>query len=137
MRLNILLSFTGFLLLITGTYCPILRPFHLMNWDVYDGSKPYGILILLVGVVGLIGTVFNQTKIIRLTAWISLVLIALFYVLAFLKVHTSFTFIPFHSVDAFLTRQIRFKWGWYILFLGPMLAITGTLFTRKNNFQID
>jgi hypothetical protein len=134
MRLNTLVSFVGFVLLIAATYCPILRPFHLVNWDVYDGNKPYGIVILLVAVVGIIGTVFNQVKIIRLTAWLSVALVAMFYVLAFLKVHTSFTFIPFHNVDAFLTRQIKFKWGWYLLFLGPLMALAGVLFTKKTYF---
>lgn len=128
MRLNTLTSFAGFVLLIAGTYCPILRPFHLVNWNVYDGNKPYGIVILLVAVVGIIGTVFNQKKIIRLSAWLSLALVVMFYVLAFLKVCTSFSFIPFHSVDAFLIKQIRFKWGWFLLFLGPLMALAGVLF---------
>jgi hypothetical protein len=59
MRLSALLSLAGFIILIVGTYCLILRPF-IGNWDVYDGSKPYGIVILLVAVIGILGTVLNQ-----------------------------------------------------------------------------
>ena len=135
MRLNTLLSFAGFIMLVAGTYCPILRPFHLFNWDVYDANKPFGIVILLVALVGIIGTVFNQVKITRLSSWLSLGLVILFFIAAWLKVHTSFSFIPFHSIDAFLTRQIKFKWGWYLLFAGPLLALAGVLFNKKTNFN--
>ena len=131
MRLNSFISFAGFVMLLAATYCPILRPFHLVNWNVYDANKPYGIVILLVAVVGIIGTVFNQLKITRFAAWLSLALVILFYCLAQLKVHTSFSFIPFHSIENFLARQIKFKWGWYLLFAGPLLALLGVFSGKK------
>jgi predicted membrane channel-forming protein YqfA (hemolysin III family) len=133
MRLNNFISFAGFVILIAATYCPILRPFHLFNWNVYDADKPYGIIILLVAVVGIIGTVFNQSKIIRLAAWLSVLLVALLYLMAQLKVHTSFSFIPFHSIENFLSRQIKFKWGWFLLFGGALLALLGALLSKKPN----
>jgi predicted membrane channel-forming protein YqfA (hemolysin III family) len=135
MRLNHLVSFVGFILLIAATYCPILRPFHLFNMDVYDGNKPYGIVILLVALVGIIGTVFSNEKLVRLTAWISVGLVVLFFILAVAKVYTSFSFIPLHGLDAFLTRQIKFKWGWFPLFIGPLLALAGSFFGGKRSFS--
>ena len=135
MRLNTLTSFCGFVLLIAALYCPILRPFHIFNMDAFAANKPYAMVLLLVGVVGILGTVFNQIKLTRFVAWFSMALVVLFYIGAFLKVHTSFSFIPFRSIDAFLTRQIKFKWGWYLIFAGPLLAVTGVLFERKRNFN--
>ncbi|MDF2431795.1 MAG: hypothetical protein JWP44_1426 [Mucilaginibacter sp.] len=135
MRLNTLLSFAGFVLLIAGTYCPVLRPFHLFSWDVYAANKPYGIVILLVALVGIIGTVFNRIRLIRLTAWLSLGLVIVFYLLALLKVHTSFNFIPIHPVGNYLSSLIKFKWGWYLLFAGPLLALSGVLLNKKSNFS--
>lgn len=135
MRLDVLTSFCGFVLLIAALYCPILRPFHIFNIDAFGANKPYGMVLLLVGVVGVLGTVFNQVKLIRFIAWLSLALVVLFYIGAFLKVHTSFSFIPFRSIDAFLTRQIKFKWGWYLLFAGPLLAVAGVLLERKRSFN--
>lgn len=134
MRLNTLTSFCGFVLLIAALYCPLLRPFHIFNMDAFSANKPYAMVLLLIGVVGILSTVFNQIKLTRFTAWFSLVLVVLFYIGAFLKVHTSFSFIPFRSIDAFLARQIKFKWGWYLIFAGPLLAVTGVLFERKRNF---
>ena len=87
MRLNSLLSFAGFVILIAATYCPIFHPI-IGKWDVYDGNKPYGIVILLVAVVGILGTVFDQVKITRMAAWLSLVLVFIFLLLAILKVYT-------------------------------------------------
>ena len=139
MRINALTSFAGFVILIAALYCPILRPFHLFNIDAFGANKPYGIVLLLVAVVGIIATVFNQPNITKLTAFMSLGLVALFCLGAWFKIHTSFSFIPFRSIDAFLTRQIKFKWGWYPLFGGPLLAVAGVIFGRKpafaNNFD--
>jgi predicted membrane channel-forming protein YqfA (hemolysin III family) len=131
MRLNNLISFAGFVILIAGTYCPILRPLHLFNWDVYDGNKPYGIVILLVAVVGILGTVMGQQKIVKLTAWLSLALVSLFLLLAWLKVKTSFTFIPFHAIENLAIKSVKYKWGWYTLFGGALLAVIGALSHKK------
>jgi hypothetical protein len=114
-------------MLIAATYCPLFRPLHIVNWDMYKANMPYGITVLLVAVVGIIGVVLMQRKLVRLTAWLSLALVILFYFLALLKIHYSFTFIPFHSFERYMERQIRFKWGWWLLVAGPVLAVAGAL----------
>lgn len=134
MRINTLFSFAGFVMLIAATYCPIIRPI-IGHYDVFDANKPYGIVMLLVAVVGILGTVFNQSKIIRLAAWLSLGLVILFYLLALLKAHTSFTFIPIHSLGNYLSGKIKFLWGWYFLFGGALLAVAGAIFTKKPGFK--
>ena len=128
MRLPSLISFIGFVLLMAATYCPLLRPFGIFNWDVYDLNRPYGMVILLMAVVGIIAVVLNRPKLVKLIALISLTLVALLLLAAFLKIHTSFSFIPFKGITGFLERQIKFKWGWYVLFAGPLLALAGTFF---------
>jgi len=138
MRLPAFLSFVGFVLVMAATFCPLLRPFHLANWDAYDLNKPYAMVVLLIALIGIIGTVFSQVNITRLAAWLSLALIFVFYIAAILKVKTSFSFIPFHSIAGFLSNQIKFKWGWSMLFLGGILAVAGTFVSKKaSNFKID
>ncbi|AMR33185.1 hypothetical protein A0256_18055 [Mucilaginibacter sp. PAMC 26640] len=133
MRLPSLLSLIGFIMLIAGTYCPMLRPFHLMNWNVYQLNQPFGLLLMLVGFIGIICTFLNQLKVSRFAAFISLILVALLFIAAVLKVKTSFSFIPFKGINAFLTRQIAFKWGWFVLFAGPAFSVLGTMLTKSNN----
>jgi hypothetical protein len=115
-------------LLMAGTWCPLLRPFHLFNMDVYELNRPYGMVILLISVVGILGVVLNRIKLVRLTAWLSFALVLLLLVAAYMKVHTSFSFIPFKSFGGFMANQIKFKWGWYLLFAGPLVALGGSMF---------
>jgi len=138
MRLPALLSFAGFVLIIAASFCPLLRVFHVATWDAYDLNKPYAMVLLLIPVVGIISTVFSLVKITRLTAWLSLLLVFVFYTGAILKVETSFSFIPFHSIAGFLSNQIKFKWGWGLLFIGSLLSVAGTLISKKTiNLKID
>lgn len=135
MRPASLLTLTGFIILIAGTYCPMLRPFHLFNWNVYKLNQPYGMLMLLVAVIGILGTVLNQIKITRIAAWAALVLVTLLFIAALLKVQTTFSFIPFRSLNAFLSKQIKFKWGWWVLFAGAGMAVVGVLISKRRNYM--
>ncbi|WP_157682104.1 hypothetical protein [Mucilaginibacter mallensis] len=104
---------------------------------MYQLNKPYGLVFLLIAVVGIIATVFSNIKLISLIAWITLGLTIIFYIAALFRIHTSFSFIPFHSLAGYLSDKIRFKWGWYVLCIGSVLAIVGVLSNRKNNIKLD
>jgi hypothetical protein len=131
MRPASLLSLLGFIILIAATFCPMLRPFHLFNMNVYKLNQPYGMVIMLVGVIGMLCTVLGQLQVTRIAAWASLGLVILLYIAALLKVKASFSFIPFKGINGFLTRQIAFKWGWYVLFTGAALAVIGISISKK------
>lgn len=131
MRISSLVSFAGFLLLIIGTYCPLLRPFGLFNMNIFKLSQPYGMVILLVAVIGILGVFLNRIQLVKFSAWLALVLASLLLLAAVLKVNASFSFIPFKTISGFLAKQIRFKWGWYVLFAGPVLALTGAFSSRQ------
>jgi len=131
MRLPVFISFVGFVLLIAATYCPMLHFLLLPSWDVYDLNKPYGMVMLLVFVVGIIGTVFNQPKITRMAALISLLLVVVFYIAAIFKINTTFSFIPFKSISGYLAKQIKFKWGWYLLFIGQLLTLASFIRSKS------
>jgi hypothetical protein len=135
MRTASLVSLLGFVTLIVATFCPMLRPFHLFNMNVYALNQPYGMVITLSGVIGVLCTVLNQTKISRIAAWASLVLVALLFTAAQLKVKASFSFIPFSGINGYLTRQIAFKWGWYVLFAGALLGVSGALSSGRRLYD--
>jgi drug/metabolite transporter (DMT)-like permease len=134
MRISSILSFIGFVLIFAGTYCPLLRPFGLFNWNVYQLNQPYGLVMLLVAVIGIAASFLNQPKIIRAAAWIATGLVVMLYIAAFLKIHFTFSFIPFHRFEAFLARQVKFKWGWYVLFAGVGFSLGGALKSKPKKF---
>jgi len=132
MRIPSLISFTGFIMIIVATYCPILHVLFI-NQNVYQLNKPFGLVFLLIAVVGILGTVFSNAKLIRLTAWVSVGLVILFYIAALFRIHTSFSFIPFNSLANYLTKKITFRWGWYLLCIGALIALAGTLGKKSIN----
>jgi hypothetical protein len=131
MRLSSFITFAGFVMLIAATYCPLFRPpIPFTTWNMYKAELPYGIVVLIISVVGIIGVVFMQPKITRLSAWLSLILVVMFYLLSLLKIHFQFNWIPFHSIESWAEKLVKFKWGWWLLVIGPVLAILGTFYEK-------
>ncbi|WP_121809772.1 hypothetical protein [Mucilaginibacter kameinonensis] len=134
MRLSSILSFVGFALLFAATYCPLLRVFHVTSWNIYKLNQPYGLVLLLVAVIGIIVSFLNQAKIMRVAAWLSVALVVLLLGAAIMKVNSAFSFIPFKGINKFLTSQLKFQWGWYVMFAGPVLALIGALSGKPKTF---
>jgi len=126
------LSLVGFFIFMAATWCPLLRPFGIVNWNAYDLNKPYGMLLLLGAVIGIVAIMLNQQGLARVAALGSLVLVILFFIAAQLKVNTTFSFIPFKVMAGFLTKLIKFKWGWYPLFAGAVMSVIGTFKSGSN-----
>ena len=127
MRISSFVTFLGFVLIIAGCYCPLLRPFHLFNFNMFDLSKPYGIVVLLMAVLGILGVALTKRPLTKTAAFISFLLVALIFAAAVFKVDTSFSFIPFKGLATALSHSIKFKYGWYLLFGGSVMAIGGAL----------
>jgi predicted membrane channel-forming protein YqfA (hemolysin III family) len=134
MRLSSIFSFVGFALLFAATYCPLLRVFHVTSWNIYKLNQPYGLVLLLVAVVGIIVSFLNQAKVMRIAAWLAMALVVLLLVAAIFKVNTTFSFIPFKGVSKFLTGQLKLQWGWYVMFAGPILAVIGAMSNKPKFF---
>lgn len=131
MRLSSFISFVGFVMLIAATYCPLFHPpIPFTTWNMYKANLPYGIVVLVVAMVGIVGVVFMQPKIVRLIAWLSLGLVISFYFLSLLKIHFQFKWIPFHAFERWAEHLVKFKWGWWLLAIAPVLALLGTLYEK-------
>jgi hypothetical protein len=130
MRIGSFVSLLGFILIIAGTFSPLLRPFGLFSWDVYHLNKPFGIVMLVIAIAGALGCVLQSHSLAKVAAIISLLLVVLLYAAALSKVNTSFSFIPFKGLSAGLTHLIKFKWGWYVLFIGGVIAVVGGIANR-------
>ncbi len=137
MRISSLVSFVGFVMLMAGTYCPLLRPFGLFNMNLFKLSQPYGMVILLVALAGMLGAFLNRIQLVKFSAWLLLGLVVLLFLAAYLKVNASFSFIPFKSISGFLARQIKFQWGWYLLFGGAFFALIGAISSKQMSRAIN
>ncbi|GAB2687428.1 hypothetical protein GCM10027037_07110 [Mucilaginibacter koreensis] len=135
MRPRTFVAFVSFIILAAGTYCPLISPFRLLHWNVYQLNKPYGFVLLLVAAAGIITVVMGRTKSAKMIARLSLLLVILLYVAAVLKVNNTFSFIPFKGVAGYMTRQLKFSWGWFVLFSGALLSVLTTFDTKRTTIR--
>lgn len=130
MRIGSFFSLLGFIVVIAGTFSPLLRPFGLVSWDVYHLNKPFGIVMLVIAIVGVLSSILQQRGLARAMAVISFLLVVLLYTAAVMQVNSTFTFIPFKGLAAGLTKLIKFKWGWYVLFIGGVISVVASFANR-------
>jgi hypothetical protein len=134
MRPLTLISFLGFVTLMAGLWCPLIHVPLAGNFSAFRLNQPYGLVLLLMTVIGIIGNVFNRYKVVQFAALATLVLVAVFYIAVFMRVKTAFSFIPFNSLAQTLTHAIiKFKWGWWVLVTGQLLALAGVRKHKAKN----
>lgn len=119
-------TFTGFVMLIAGIFSPLISPLGLVKWNLFDLNRVFAIVVLVIAIVGLAGTIMQNKQLTKFAALISLALVVLVFVAAEMKVKTSFSFIPFPKLSQTLSGLIHYRWGWYLLFAGPVLALLGS-----------
>lgn len=129
MRISSFISFVGFAAVLIATFCPLAH-FFIVHKTIYNVNQPYGLILLLIAVIGIVGCVFSNSNLTRLMAWINLALIILLFVAAVFKMTHYFNFMPFHWGAESLNHHIRFDWGWYLMLAGTIIALAGT-FAKK------
>ena len=129
MRISSLFSLLGFILLIVGTFCPLLS--FVIRMNVYALNKPYGVAMVVVAVLGAISVLLPQRGLTKALSISSLLLVVLLYAAAVFKVNTAFSFIPFKGISSGLSHLIKFRWGWYLLFIGGITATFGSLANKR------
>lgn len=120
------ITFLGFILLITGLFSPLISPLGLVKWNLFDLNKPFGIVVLAVAVTGLAASLTKSVQLTKFAAWVTLSLVILVFIAAVMKVNTTFSFIPFPKISHTLSGLIHYRWGWFLLFTGPVLALLGS-----------
>ncbi len=126
------ISFAGFILLIAGLFSPLISPLGLVQWNLFNLNKTFAVIILIVAAAGLIAAIIRNNQLLRLSSWIALGLVVLVFIAAVMKVQTSFSFIPFPKIANTLSGFIHYRWGWYLLFAGSILALLGSIGSRKS-----
>lgn len=120
------ISLGGFILLIAGIFSPLISPFDFVKWNLFDLNRTFAIVVLVTAIVGLAGTMMKSSQLAKFAGWIALGLVVLVFAAAVTKVNTAFSFIPFPKLSHSLSRLIHYRWGWYLLSAGPVLALLGS-----------
>ncbi len=120
------ISFIGFILLIAGLFSPLISPLNLVKWNLFDLNRTFAVVVLVIAITGLASTIIKNNQLLKLSGWIALALVVLVFIAAVMKVQTSFSFIPFPKIAHTLSGFIHYRWGWYLLFAGPVLALLGS-----------
>ena len=118
-------TFVGFVMLIAGIFSPLISPLGLLKWNLFDLNQPFAIVLLVIAIVGLVATLMKSGQLTKFAGWIALGLVTLVFIAAVMKVNTSFSFIPFPKLSHILSGLIHYRWGWYLLFAGAILALLG------------
>jgi hypothetical protein len=134
MRISSFISFIGFAIVLVATFCPLAH-FLAAQRTIYQVNQPYGIVLLLISVVGIIGCVFSNQGIARLMVWFILALIILLLIAALFKMDHYFNFMPFHLWSKALNSKIKFSWGWYVMCVGGIIALAGTFAKKPMSFS--
>jgi len=124
-------TIAGFIILIAGIFSPVISPLGFVKWNLFDLNKTFAIVLLIVAIVGLVGSIIKNNQLAKIASWITLGLVALVFIAAVMKVNTAFSFIPFPKLSQTLSGLIHYRWGWYLLFAGPILALLGSV-NRKS-----
>lgn len=126
MALRNFVSIAGFILLIAGIFSPLISPLGLVKWNLFDLNKTFGIILLAIAITGLAAAIIKNIALVKFAAWFTLGLVLLVFIAAIMKVNTTFSFIPFPKLSHTLSGLIHYRWGWYLLFAGPILALPGS-----------
>lgn len=129
------ISFAGFILLIAGLFSPLISPLGLVKWNLFDLNKTFAVILMAVAIAGLITTLMNNIKLMRINGWISLALVILVFIAAVMKVQTAFSFIPFPKLANTMSGFIHYRWGWYLLFTGAVLGLLGSFGGKRKSLH--
>lgn len=119
-------SIAGFILLIAGIFSPLISPLNLVKWNLFDLNKTFGIILLAIAATGLVAAIIRNTTLVKFAAWFTLGLVVLIFIAAVMKVNTAFSFIHFPKLSHLMSGLIYYRWGWFLLFAGPILALLGS-----------
>jgi len=136
MRISSFISFAGFAAVLIGTFCPLAH-FFMVHKTIYDVNQPYGLILLLISVIGIVGCVFNNRSLKKLMAWMTVGLIVLLFIAAIFKMTHYFNFMPFHWGSESLNHHIKFDWGWYVMLFGAIIALAGTFSKKPVTFTAE
>lgn len=126
---NIQLS--GFLLVIIGSFLPLVHVPVIGNWNYWQLDHYLAIACWILSAFALFGILNNSVKAVRISAILLLLLFAFTLFAVRFQTLQYFSFIPFSSWRETFAGIVKLKWGWIIEFAGALIMV----FSKKNKKQ--
>lgn len=116
MKLAKLVGLFSGMLLIIGTFLPMVHVPIVGNWSYWDLHKYLASFVFMMGVLAIIAVFRKRQTLLRFYGILGLLTLALTYVGARLKIADSFSFIPFPKIADAAGSLIKYQWqGWTIM----------------------
>ncbi len=116
MRLAKLVGLFSAMLLIVGTFLPMVHVPIVGNWSYWDLHKYLASFVTLMGFLAISAVFRKKQGYLRFYAILGLLTLALTYVGARMKIAESFSFIPFPKMAGAAGSLIKYQWqGWTIM----------------------
>lgn len=138
-----ILGLAGTLLLIGGTFCPVLYVPFSGSLDYFQKGKGDGMIVLVLAGISLVLILFNALRGLLLTGILSLGVMTLTFLnvqnkIAALKSDIGKTLEgnPMREIADSTIGSIRYRWGWAVLLAGVILLFVAALTVRRRKKEL-
>ncbi len=118
------LGFVGSVLVLAGCFAPMVHLPIIGNWNYFDLDLTLSSVVCTLGFFGFLSAAFKRRTLAGIFGWAIAVLLVLTFVGVYVKVHSSFSFIPFKKLAALAAGIVKYRSaGWVVMGMGAVLMI--------------
>lgn len=116
-------------LIVAGSFLPLVHIPIIGNWNYYKIDPNLAYIVWGLCTLAFLGIFLNKLKLVRISAFILILLFTFTIVAVKFKSLDYFSFLPFKSWQESFAGIVKLSWGWFLEFSGAILL----LFIKKNN----
>lgn len=119
-------AYLGLLLIIIGSFCPILKVkilVGLVNWNLYSTDDRLFYITYAIIAITFLALMVRGLKVFRFLSRATFIWVILMAIAVYFK---STHYFGKAWADNLLGKTIHFQWGWILLAIGAFLLVTST-----------
>ena len=124
------LQLIGLFLVVAGSFLPLVHIPIVGNWNYWKVDHTVAIAVWGFSLLTLVFILIDKIKLVRIMAFLMILLFVFTIVAVKLKSLDYFSFLPFKSWQSTFAGIVKLSWGWFIEFLGAVIILKAS---RKIN----
>ncbi|WP_313101268.1 hypothetical protein [Epilithonimonas sp.] len=124
------LQLIGLFLVVAGSFLPLVYIPIVGNWNYWKVDNTLAMAVWGFSLLTLIFILIDKTKLVKIMAFLMILLFVFTIVAIKLKSLDYFSFLPFKSWQSAFAGIVKLSWGWFIEFLGVTLILIGSIKNR-------